>query len=265
MPPPPVAKDADAPTGGVRVHAFLPTPDRRRGRLATIISFLLHALIIYIAIRLTADVALPEHSPIGDAIQLALGGGGGGGGQGGPVVVHPVAPPPAVVPPPVQPPPPPTVIPPPPTPQPVPPPAAIADPAPASTVAAPGSGAGSGGGNGTGTGTGNGGGQGPGSGSGSGGGTGGGNGGSPPESKQMTVPPMEKTPKELRGKSVDITFDVSADGRVLGFVISPPIENAGFAKRFDEVLREFRFKPGRDAQGKPVRAPFQMTITFGSS
>ncbi len=216
---PPLEKtDADAPPGGVRVHASFPEPERR-GRLATLLSFLLHALIILLAIRLTAAVALPEHSPLGDAVELALGGGGGGGGQGGVAAVHTTPPPPPVkTPPPVVPPPPPppvpTVIPPPPPTQVTPPPPpAAADPSPAGAVAAAGTGSGTGGGNGTGTGTGTGSGQGPGTGSGKGGGEGGGNGGFPPEPKQMIVPAAQCVPSDLRGKSVEVTFHVAADGR----------------------------------------------------
>ena len=71
--------DADAPDGGVRVvHASLPVPERR-GRLAAFISFLLHLCLILLAIKLTAVVVIPKSSPIGDAIQIALGGGGGVG------------------------------------------------------------------------------------------------------------------------------------------------------------------------------------------
>lgn len=261
---PPLSTDADAPPGGVRVHASLPAPERR-GRLATIISFLLHALVIFIAIRLTAVVTMPKHSPLGDAIQLVLGGGGGGGGQHGAAFDHPTTPqPPPPVPPPVQPPPPPvpTVIPPPPTPQPqIPPAAAVADPAAASSVAGAGTGTGSGGGNGSGTGTGSGSGQGPGSGSGSGGGNGGGKGGFPPELKQMIVPPLDG-PKKLHGKTVEVTFHVTADGHVTDVSVIPPIEDRAYARKFDEVMRDYRFKPARDPNGKAIAGITTVAVTF---
>jgi protein TonB len=260
---PPRNTDADAPPGGVRVHASFPAAERR-GRLATTISFLLHALIIFIAIRLTAVVTMPEHSSIGDAIQLVLGGGGGGGGQRGAAFEHPATPPlqtPAV-PPPVQPPPPPvpTVIPPSPAPpQPVPPPAAVADPNPASTGAAAGTGTGSGGGNGSGTGTGSG--QGPGSGSGSGGGSGGGMGGFPPQNRTVIVPQLN-APKKLRGKTVTVTFHVAVDGRVTDFSVVPPIEDRDYARKFDEIMRDYRFKPARDRAGKAIPGFTTIEFTF---
>jgi len=259
--------DADAPTGGVRVHASLPEPDRR-SRLATVVSFLLHALIIYLAIRITASVALPEHSPLGDAIQMVLGGGGGGGGQGGQAFDHAKAPPPppTPVPPPVMPPPPPpaptvvpqTVTPPPPAA----PPAASTEPPSASTVAGAGTGTGTGGGNGSGTGTGTGSGQGPGSGSGTGGGNGGGTGGFGPDPKQLIVPGLD-APKELRGKNFEVIFSVTATGVVSDVKITPPIANKGYAKKFDEAMRGYTFRPARDAAGNKIAGTYVYTFTMG--
>ncbi|HEY4101094.1 MAG TPA: hypothetical protein VGM20_09480 [Gemmatimonadales bacterium] len=259
--------DAGASKGSVRVHASLPGNDRR-SRLAPVISFLVHALLIYLALRVTAAVVLPAHSAVGDAIQLVIGGGGGGGGQRGsafhastpppPPVTPPVVPPPPLPPPPV-----PTVIPPPPPVQQqvAPPPAA---PAPASDpgAAAAGAGTGTGGGTGSGIGTGNGSGEGPGSGSGKGGGNGGGTGGFPPEPKQMILPPFDNTPKQLRGKPINVTFTVSADGQVTDLVISPAIENKDFAKHFDEIMRKYRFKPARDASGKAVPGVVTISVTL---
>ena len=262
----PQEPDAGAPSGGVRVHASLPGTEPR-SRLATAISFVIHLLIILLALRLTASAVLPEHSPIGDAIQMVLGGGGGGGGQGGQAFARASVPPPvvpatpAVVPPP--PPPVPTVIPPPPSAT-EPPPAASPSPSAASSVAGAGTGTGTGGGNGSGTGTGTGSGQGPGEGSGKGGGTGGGNGGFPPETKGLILPPVEGVPKELRGKPIDVTFWVNAAGIVTDVKVSPPIANKTFAKKFDEIMRGYTFKPGRDAAGNKVAGVTTQSVTFGN-
>jgi periplasmic protein TonB len=256
--------DAGAPHRGARVHASLPVPDRR-SRAATFLSFLIHALIIYLAIRLTADAVLPPHSPIGDAIQMVLGGGGGGGGQSGQAFKHaavPPAPPPVT---PIPPPPPmPTVVPPPPpVQQPVPQTAAPDVPTSASSVPAAGTGTGTGGGTGTGTGTGNGSGQGPGSGAGSGGGSGGGTGGYPPTPKQLILPPIDNPPKELRGKPVEVTYTISETGAVLDVKFSPEITNKKFAKKLDEVMRGYTFSPARDPTGKKVASVFVYTLTLG--
>lgn len=255
--------DAGAPHRGARVHASLPKPEGR-GRGATIISFLLHALLIYLAIRLTASAVLPPHSPIGDAIQMVLGGGGGGGGQSGQAFKHAAVPP---VPPPVTPvpPPPPPVaaVVPPPQPQPIAPAAAPDVPAAASSVPAAGTGTGTGGGNGSGTGTGNGSGQGPGSGSGTGGGNGGGNGGFPPIAKQLILPPIDGTPKELRNKPIEVTYTISATGAIVDIKYSPEIANRKFAKKLDEVMRGYTFSPARDSTGKKVAGIYVYTVTLG--
>jgi hypothetical protein len=260
--------DADVPARSVRVHASLPQRERR-SRSASIASFVLHGILIYLAIRLTAEVAILDHSPLGDAMLIALGGGGGGGGRGGAVVEHavtPPAPPPKMVPP-VQPPPPPTptVTPPvaPPVVQPSPPP--TAEP-PAAGVAAPagGTGTGTGGGNGSGVGTGTGSGRGPGSGTGSGGGNGDGNRGSPAESKMLAMPDITGVPKPLRGQPIEVTFSIAADGTTVSYVLNPPIADRGFAKKVDEALRAYKFKPARDPDGKPIASSYTITFTWGS-
>ena len=256
----PAISDADAPpTGGVRVGAFLPIREER-SRTAIAVSAVLHLALILFAIRLTGKVVQATHSPIGDAFQLALGGGGGGGKGGASFVA---VPPPAVA---TQ------VVPPQETPVPaiVPPPVAVVESptvfrdssAVTSPLAAAGSGGGSGGGVGTGTGPGTGSGVGPGSGGGTGGGAGaGGRGGTRPVSRQMIIPPLDP-PKSLRGKSIEVTFDVDADGRVSDVRVEPPITDRGFAKKFDEIMRNYRFFPARDSLGKAVAQPYVVTFTY---
>ncbi|MGH7582765.1 MAG: hypothetical protein ACREL5_06025 [Gemmatimonadales bacterium] len=254
--------DADAPEQrDVRVRASLPTASRRN-RLAPFISFVIHLILILLAIKLTADVALPAHSPIGDAIDMVLGG-GGGGGQRGAAFQHPPPPPPSVAPQPVPVvPPKPTVIPPPePVQQKIP--APVIEPEPAAPgMAAGGTGTGTGGGTGSGTGIGNGSGQGPGSGSGSGGGNGSGL-GSRPDPRQLIIPPLD-SPKQLRGRTVQVTFTVGADGRVIDIAVDPPISNRGYARRFDEAMREYQFRPARDPSGKAIQGVVMIAVTFSA-
>ena len=262
-----VEPDADAPPAGVRVNASLPGSDRR-GRWAPLLSLVLHGLVIYFALRVTASAVMPEHSPIGDAIRIGLGGGGGGGGQGGVAMPQVVPQPPAATPPPVVPPPVPTVVPPPPVPVPVPvatepPTTVVPAAAAASPVAAAGSGTGTGGGNGSGAGTGTGSGEGPGTGSGKGGGSGAGLGGFLPESKFLSVPPIDGTPKELRGKAVEVTFYITAAGLVSDIKVAPPILNKDFARKFDVMMRGYTFKPARDAAGNKIASVYPITFTFG--
>jgi protein TonB len=134
-------------------------------------------------------------------------------------------------------------------------------PAPISAGAAgsAGSGGGSGGGDGTGSGPGTGSGVGPGSGGGTGGGTGGGGKrGTPPENRMMIFPPLDNIPKQLRGLDFDVTFWVDATGRVTDLLVEPMISDRKYATKFDELMREYRFKPARDGDGRIVAG----TITY---
>ncbi|MFZ5623928.1 MAG: TonB family protein, partial [Gemmatimonadota bacterium] len=109
---------------------------------------------------------------------------------------------------------------------------------------------------------GTGGGTGPGTGTGRGLGTGTGGGRAmPPEPRQLILPPLE-VPKELRGRSVFVTFHVDADGRVTAVDVNPPISNGGFARRFDEVMRNYRFRPARSAEGVAVPGTTVVTVIF---
>ncbi len=261
--PPLSPSDADAPPGGVRVHASLPERERRRP-WTVLLSLLVHAALIILAVRLTAAVVVEAKSPIGDALQLALGGGGGGGGQHGVAYkVKPTPPPPPVpvkTPPPI-PPPVPRVVPPPP--QKEQPPATVTPITvpPASTVAAAGSGGGTGGGKGTGAGPGSGSGQGPGSGSGRGGGNGNGFGGSAPIAQQMIIPPLN-APKALHGDSVEVKFSITAAGEVADIAVRPPIGDRKFARAFDAAMRGYRFHPARDSLGNAVPGSVVVTVIF---
>jgi hypothetical protein len=211
---------------------------------------------------------------------LALEGGGGGGGGGGPEVRYITLPPlprPAAAPvmprPPVPEPPPPkpepvvapTVTPPPPTP--VPPdtqPAAAGAVASAETApaAGPGTGPGADGGAGGGTGGGLGGNTGGGAGNGPGAGAGG-EGGTirPPELRDLAFP-FDTPPKKLRGASLDVTFWVQVDGRVGRYQVNPAIDDEDYARKFDEVIRSFRFTPARAPDGTRVAGTTTVTFTL---
>jgi protein TonB len=259
--------NADAPPGAVRVRAFLPL-DRRRSPLSAALSFAIHVGIILLLVRFGVREATTRGNPLTSLFDQQPGGGGGGGTGGVAFIAIPPPPPPPpeeiIVPPAVVP----TVVPPvDPEPEiepvPTPPP-----PAPDTVPAGPpggtqGSGGGSGGGQGTGTGPGTGSGVGPGSGGGSGGGTGGGGQrGSPPQARQLILPPLDGVPKSLRGTSVLVTFRIDAEGRVSDLDVAPPISDRGFARKFDETMRGYRFRPARDANGVAVPGLLPLTVTW---
>ena len=114
----------------------------------------------------------------------------------------------------------------------------------------PGSGGGSGGGTGGGTGPG----TGPGTGAGSGG-----EGGlaRPPQIRHLVLSP-EGAPKAMQGRTTRVTFYVNAAGVVEQIEVVPGIEDRAYARKFEERMRSYRFRPARDAQGNPV--PGTVTI-----
>jgi periplasmic protein TonB len=100
--------------------------------------------------------------------------------------------------------------------------------------------------------------------SGTGGGAGGGPGGEggkirPPEPRDMAFP-FDTPPKELRGVSLNVTFWVRVDGRVERYTVEPEIKDRDYAKKFDEVMRAFRFTPARAPDG--TRVPGTARISF---
>jgi hypothetical protein len=171
-------------------------------------------------------------------------------------VVPPKVPPPEVVTPPVEP-----LLSPVPTPAPVDtlPTVAARDSQPAGSTGGEGPGMAGG------TGGGAGGGAGPGAGTGAGEGTGGtgGAGGTvrPPELRDLAFP-FETPPKELRGASLDVTFWVRMDGQVERYEVQPAISDRDYARKFDEVIRAFRFTPARAPDGSRVAGTTRVTFTL---
>ena len=92
--------------------------------------------------------------------------------------------------------------------------------------------------------------DGPGTGPGTGGG---GAGGAirPPELRDLAFP-FDTPPKELRGASLAVTFWVRVDGRVERYEVEPAIADRDYARKFDEVIRAFRFTPARAPDGTTV-------------
>jgi outer membrane biosynthesis protein TonB len=121
-------------------------------------------------------------------------------------------------------------------------------------------------GTGPGAGGGVGGGEGPGSGPGAGDGVGPGAGGGggvvrPPELRDLAFP-FENPPKELRGASLDVTFWVRVDGKVERYEVQPVITDRDYARKFDEVIRAFRFTPARAPDGTRIAGTTRVTFTL---
>jgi hypothetical protein len=234
---------------------------------------LFHAVVILLAIRSGERLWSRTMAP-GDP---ALAPGGGSGGGGGPVVAYITLPPvrepviprqmtvtAPVIRPRVEPKPPPPVAPPSPVPEATAPPPEPIDtqpPAPnapggVATALGPGVGPGAGGGTGQGIGPGQGHGAGPGVGAGGQGGT-----TRPPELRDMAFP-FDTPPKELRGASLAVTFWVRVDGQVERYEVDPAISDRDYARKFDEVIRAFRFMPARAPDGSRVAGTTTVTFTL---
>lgn len=72
--------------------------------------------------------------------------------------------------------------------------------------------------------------------------------------------PFDPPPKELRGVSLAVTFWVRVDGKVERYTVQPEIKNRDYAKKFDEVMRAFRFTPALAPDG--TRVADTTTISF---
>jgi hypothetical protein len=236
---------------------------------------MVHALLVLLLVHSGERIWSRTLAP-GDP---ALAPGGGGGGGGGPRVTYitlppapatprqmtvtppierpRIAPTPSPTPPPVPAAPAPVSPPPPPDSQP---PAPAVSAAAAAGAAAPGAGPGAGNGTGGGAGGGVGPGEGPGSGPGAGGG-GQGGGVRPPELRDLAFP-FDTPPKELRGASLAVTFWVRVDGRVDRYEVNPVIADRDYARKFDEVIRAFRFTPARASDGTRVAGTTTVTFTL---
>ena len=259
----------DATTGKVpvRPRLSLTLPPPRRSTWSLVASVLLHVALVaaLVLARWRGLLSWQEIPPPGsDEAVLARGGGGGGGvrmvalpAYQAPRSTSPVPPPPPV------PAPEPVVV--QPEPQLLPPAEVVPSPPPDSTVrsaSAGQGGTGAGGGSGSGIGTGRGSGTGPGSGGGTGGGEGTGSGKArPPEPRQLILPPLDY-PEAMRGRTIAVTFWVNTDGTVERVTVEPEIGDRGFERKLIAVMRNYRFRPARSAEGTPIPGTTTISVTF---
>ena len=261
----------EGPTREPGLPLNLSLPSSRRRYLGLAVSLGLHAALLAVVVFQGDRLWKRTLAPGAPTLFLVPGGGGGGNrvayitlpssprpAPQPPTPVTPPETPPEAIPPPVEE----TQVPQPVAPQPVDtlPAVATADTA----AAAPGGGTGPGVGDRTGGGAGDGAGAGIGPGSGEGSGPGaGGEGGviRPPELRDLAFP-FETPPKELRGASLDVVFWVRVDGRVERYEVQPVITDRDYARKFDEVIRAFRFTPARAPDGSRIAGTTRVTFTL---
>lgn len=76
----------------------------------------------------------------------------------------------------------------------------------------------------------------------------------------MIIPP--EFPPSMRGVRIAVIFDVSADGRVRQVVFEPTVPDRGYARRLEAVMRDYRFRPARDAEGRSVAGVARVVLSF---
>ena len=75
------------------------------------------------------------------------------------------------------------------------------------------------------------------------------------------MPPPD-VPKNVRGMTIAVTFLVAVDGRVDGVRFEPILPDRGFAKKLEEVMRGYRFRPARGPDGLPVAGTTTVSVSF---
>ena len=252
--------------------------DHRRRRVATAVSALLHALLVWVLLQpqpltnLNPDLQIITQG--GGGPGPAGGGGGGTRGTGGVKYVRVAPPPTAVTPPvvaPIVPPveklvePPKPVLPEPVVPKVEMPKVATPDPKAEVKAESPVVGAGGGTGNdgtrgnGPGTGGGVGSGIGTGRGSGVGPGTGGGAGANYiPTLIEMPIPP-QPVPSKVKGAKVIVNFDIDERGKIVKVEFTPT-RDGGYNRKLDELFKTFRFRAAVTPEGVPIAGKYQVVI-----
>jgi outer membrane biosynthesis protein TonB len=62
--------------------------------------------------------------------------------------------------------------------------------------------------------------------------------------------------------TIAVTFHVGADGRVVAVSLSPEPGDRGFARKLEDVMKQYRFRPARSADGLPVPGTTIVSLTF---
>lgn len=266
---------------GIRLHArrgppALSLPKERRSASGLVVSLLFHGALLALILL---GVARGGDMPVGTGPGLGGLAGGGGGGGGAEVTYidlppvaasEPAAAPeatqvetPVEIPPPVEEEEEAEPV----TPQPEAP-AEVAVVTPSEGAAQSGQGAGSGtgtgAGNDAGSGGGSGGGIGTGIGTGIGPGTGGDSTGITPPSWRFFAPPLERPPKELRGRTITVRFWVRANGTVERYETVPEIQDDKYSEKFSEIALGTLWRPARRRDGTAVPAVAEMQVTLPS-
>ena len=74
----------------------------------------------------------------------------------------------------------------------------------------------------------------------------------------MFIPPLP-VPGSVKGFHLIAEFDVDEKGKVLSMTFAETPDR-GYNRRLADVLRGYRFRPGTQPDGTPVRMKFQLVV-----
>jgi hypothetical protein len=66
----------------------------------------------------------------------------------------------------------------------------------------------------------------------------------------------------MRGRTIAVTFFVLVSGRVDRVVLSEEIPDRGYAEKFKDAMRAYRFRPALSPAGEPVPGVTTISILF---
>ena len=66
----------------------------------------------------------------------------------------------------------------------------------------------------------------------------------------------------MRGQIIDVSFFVHADGRVERVVFIPDVSDRAYARKLEEAMRAYRFRPARDASGQAIPGIAIVKVSF---
>jgi TonB family protein len=76
----------------------------------------------------------------------------------------------------------------------------------------------------------------------------------------LLLPPQ--APTSLRGTTVTVELTVDSNGIVRDVTLRPPTGDGKFDAALRRDAREWRFRPGTDAAGRPVTKVFEVVFSF---
>lgn len=78
------------------------------------------------------------------------------------------------------------------------------------------------------------------------------------------LPPLAKVPGSVAGRTYQVRFWVSAEGRVTRVEVEPPIADAGYSREFQQRMMAYQFYPARTRDGRNVASVVTVPLRIGN-